>query len=286
MNSLIRFLLRYHIIFLFITLEGIALLLISSDSIYQRYRIVSAARSASGSLHSWLGGISDYMALSDQNDLLVKENLSLRRKLAKFESLDIAVPAYHPDTLYKHDSTAKPTPDSTTQYRYFSAKVVNNSVNKQHNFITLKAGTASGVKPEMGVITSNGLVGVVKSCSENYSTVISLLNTDLKVSAKLHRTGYFGSFSWDGIDPKVVTLSEIPQNIDIAVGDTVVTSGYSSIFPEGILLGYIKDFEKTGGSFYRIRVELACDFKKLNYVYLVDNVQHEEEVKLESTNKE
>jgi len=276
MNSLIRF---YHIIFLFILLEGIALILISSDSLYQRYRIVSVARSISGSFESWLGGVSDYIDLRDQNDVLVRENLLLRRKLASYGRMEAAIAPYIPDSLIR-DTAAVPV----VQYRYISAKVVSNSVNKQHNFITLKVGTADGIRPQMGVIASNGLVGVVKSCSKNYSTVISLLNTELKVSAKLRRTGYFGSFSWDGIDPDVVVLSEIPQNADVVVGDTVVTSGYSSMFPEGILLGYIKDFEMTGGSFYRIRVNLSSDFRKLNYVYLVDNIQAEEQTQLESTN--
>ena len=278
MNSLIRFLFRYHIIFLFVLLEGIALILISSDSLYQRYRFVSATRSVSGSLHSWLGGISDYLELRDQNDILVRENLNLRRTLANYGDMDTKFTPYVPDSLTR-DTAVK----SITQYQYYSAKVVNNSVNKQHNFITLKKGTADGVRPQMGVITSNGLVGVVKSCSNHYSTVISLLNTDLKVSAKLRRTGYFGSFSWDGLHSDIVILSEIPQNADVVVGDTVVTSGYSSMFPEGVLLGYVKDFDMSGGSFYRIRVKLSIEFKKLNYVYLVDNIQSEEQTQLEST---
>ena len=231
-------------------------------------------------MHTWLDGISDYLNLRDQNDILVRENLVLRRKLAKFESMDVAVPPYVHDTLNLDTNARRANVEA--QYRYFSAKVVSNSVNKQHNFITIKAGTSNGVRPQMGVITSNGLVGVVKNCTENYSTVISLLNTDLKVSAKLRRTGYFGSFSWDGVDPDIVTLSEIPQNADVVVGDTVVTSGYSSMFPEGVLLGYIKDFDRTGGSFYRIRVKLSSDLRKLNYVYLVDNSQYEEQTQLES----
>ncbi len=279
MNSLIRFLLRYHIIFLFIALESCALILISSDSIYQRYRLVSAARSVSGSLHSWLGGMSDYFELGDQNDILVRENLVLRQKLAKFESTAMVDAPTYIDTLHR-DSVGRP------QYRYFTAKVVGNSVNKQHNFITLKVGTADGVRPQMGVITGNGLVGVVKSCSKHYSTVISLLNTDLKVSGKLRRTGYFGSLFWDGVTSDVVTLAEIPQNADIVVGDTVVTSGYSSMFPEGVTLGYIKSFDKVGGSFYRINVKLSTEFRKLNYVYIVDNIQYEEQTQLESTNEE
>ncbi|SDB99724.1 rod shape-determining protein MreC [Williamwhitmania taraxaci] len=277
MNSLIRFLFRYHIIFLFVFLEVIALVLISSDSLYQRYRMVSAARSVSGALHDWVGGISDYVDLRDQNDILVRENLNLRRKLADYGDMETNIAPYVPDTLLQ-DTAIK----VVAQYHYYSAKVVSNSVNKQHNFITIKAGTSNGVRPQMGVITSNGLVGVVKSCSKNYSTVISLLNTDLKVSAKLRRTGYFGSFAWDGISQDIVILSEIPQNADVVVGDTVVTSGYSSMFPEGIMLGFIKDFDMTGGSFYRIRVKLSSEFQKLNYVYLVDNVQSEEQTQLES----
>ncbi len=274
MNSLIRFLLRYHILFLFVVLESLALVLISSDSIYQRYRIVSAARSASGSLHSWVGGMSDYLELGEQNDILVRENLTLRQKLAKYESAEkLNAPAYI-DTLNK-DTLGR------LKYRFFSAKVVGNSVNKQHNFITIKAGTDDGVRPRMGVITGNGVVGIVTRCSNHFSTVMSILNTDSKTSGKLRRSGYFGSLYWNGTSADEVTLAEIPQNADIVVGDTIVSSGYSSMFPEGITLGYVKSFDKVGGSFYRIQVKLAAEFRKLNYVYIVDNLQYEEQTQLE-----
>lgn len=272
MNSLLRFLLRYHIIFLFIILEGISLVLISTDSIYQRYRVVSAARGLSGSIHSYFTGLNSYFQLREQNDILIKENLDLRRKIASLPSANKADVPYKPDTI------------GHGQYTYMGALVVNNSINKQHNYLTLKAGLDDGVRPEMGVISNEGIVGVVKSCSAHYSTVISLLNTDLKISAKLSRTGYFGSFAWDGINPDVIILSEIPQHADIAVGDSVVTSGYSSIFPEGILLGFVRDFNKSGGNFYRIRVELSADFHKVNYVYIINNKLAGEQQQLESTN--
>ncbi len=270
MNSLLRFLLRYHIVFLFVILEGISLVLISTDSIYQHYRLVSAVRGFSGSVHSYFDGLNNYFELREQNDILARENLELRRKIAS-----LPTPVVVPNNL---DTSRH------GQYTYVGAVVVNNSVNKQHNFITIKAGLDEGVKPEMGVISSNGIVGVVKSCSPHYSTVISLLNTDLRISAKLSRTGYFGSFAWDGIDPDVIILSEIPQHADISIGDSVVTSGYSSIFPEGILLGFVQDFDKKGGNFYRISVKLAGDFHKLNYVYIINNTQSDEQNQLESTN--
>jgi len=272
MNSLLRFLLRYHIIFLLIILEGISLALISTDSIYQRYRMVTIARGLSGSVHSYFTELNSYFILREQNDELVKENLDLRRKIAALPCANqIAIP-------YKLDTAG------CGQYSYIGAVVANNSVSKQHNFITIKAGSEEGVKPEMGVISNSGIVGVVKSCSEHYSTVISLLNTDLKISAKISRTGYFGSFAWDGLDPDVIILSEILQHADIVVGDSVVTSGYSSIFPPGILLGYIKDFDKEGGNFFRIHVKLSGDFHKINYVYVINNYQAVEQKQLESTN--
>ena len=167
------------------------------------------------------------------------------------------------------------------RYRYTLARIVNNSVNKKHNFLTLNKGSLQGLRPEMAVVSDGSIIGVIKGVSKNYSTVISLLNLDLKISAKVKKNGYFGSLSWDGQGYQTAILSEIPLHADIQAGDTIITSGYSSIFPEGIQIGFIKDFEEKGGSFYEIKVKLSTDFKSLNNVNVIGNLLQIEKIELE-----
>jgi len=158
---------------------------------------------------------------------------------------------------------------SGVKFTYSTARIINNSINKQNNYITLNAGSNEGIQREMGVITKDGVVGIVASVSNNFSTVISLLNTNLKVSAKHKRTGFYGSLYWDGLNYREVILSEIPQHVNLVEGDTIVTSGYSSIFPPDIPLGTIKEFDLKGGNFYIVKVKLLSDFKRLDYVCII-----------------
>jgi rod shape-determining protein MreC len=160
--------------------------------------------------------------------------------------------------------------------------VLNNSIFRQHNYITLDKGRSAGVKPEMGVISSEGIVGVVRGVSENFSSVISLLNSELSVSAKLKNSGYYGSFNWTGRDYRYGKLQDIPLHVDVSIGDTVITSGYSAIFPEGILVGFVEEYQEKGGRFLELTVELSTDFKKLNNVYIVKNLLKEEQKELEN----
>ena len=134
----------------------------------------------------------------------------------------------------------------------------------------------------MAVISTNGIVGIVKNVSNNFSTVISILNTSLRVSAKIKKNDYFGSLSWNGINYTKAQLDEIPFHVKISVGDTIITSGYSAIFPEGNLIGTISDFDvKQGGNFYSIPVNLSTDFKNLSYVYIISDFLKKEQINLE-----
>jgi len=134
----------------------------------------------------------------------------------------------------------------------------------------------------MGVITQNGVVGVIVGVSDNFSTAISLLNIDMKLSARLKRTEYFGSFYWDGRNPRQGILSDIPLHVNLTKGDTIVTSGYSAIFPPDIILGTIESFDTRQGNFYTIRADLTADFSKLNHVWVVDNYSTAERHELEN----
>ena len=212
-----------------------------------------------------------YLHLREVNTSLAEENAKLKNQLDWFLSRDTLVRSERLDTT------------KGMRYGYTMAQVVNNSTSKQHNYITLNRGAAQGVRPEMGVVTSDGIVGVVLSTSRNYSLVLSMLNLNFKVSARLKRTGYFGSLSWDGKDARYMNLSDIPQQAKIKVGDSVETSNYSTIFPEGIYIGSVESYKVQGGNFYQLRVRLQNDFKRLRYVHLITDFKKAEKQKLEST---
>ncbi|MBA4322369.1 MAG: rod shape-determining protein MreC, partial [Odoribacter sp.] len=169
------------------------------------------------------------------------------------------------------------------QYIYTGAEIVNNSTNRQKNFFTLNKGKKQGVDTNMAVISADGIAGIIVTSAENFSVAMSLLNLDFRLSARLKSSGYFGSLSWDGRDPRYAILSEIPQHVVISEGDTVETTGYSAIFPEGVLAGVVIDFEKTGGDFYKIRVLLATDFRKLDHVSIIGNLRRTEQKRLEQS---
>lgn len=173
------------------------------------------------------------------------------------------------------------------KYFYTVAGVINNSVNKQNNYLTINVGKNNGIENGMGVVSSNGVVGVVKNVSENYASILSLLHQDAKISAKLKKSNYFGSLQWDGEDYRMGILEDIPNHVAIKVGDTIETSGYSAIFPEGIPLAIIKTFQKIEGeNFYAIKVQFTNDFKTLNKVYVIKNIYQEEQIKIEEEEAE
>lgn len=260
MNSLLRFIVRNHVLLLFLALEGFSFWMLATNSFYQRSKIETVTRSFYGFTSSKIDKGRQYLNLYAINEQLAKENLDLRQQVSK---LSINLERFM--MLYS-DSVASPN------FSLIPAKVINNSTNKQYNYITLNVGKKEGIEPEMGVITNNGIVGIVAGVSENYSTIISLLNLDLRISARLKKSGHFGSLFWDGMNYRDVVLTEIPQHVGISEGDTVISSGFSAIFPSDINIGTISHFDTKAGNFYNIRVTLLSDFKQLNYVWVVKNL--------------
>jgi rod shape-determining protein MreC len=213
--------------------------------------------------------VENYLSLREKNKQLKQENIQLKNYIEQYLTTEIDSLEILEDTVYDQ------------QFEYIGARVINNSTNKQHNYITLDRGSESGIEPDMGVVSMNGVVGVVRGVSDHFSTVISLLNNELRISSKHDKSGYFGSLSWDGRDYHYARLGEIPLHTDLSKGDTIVTSGYSTIFPEGILVGFVDSWEEKGGSFYEIKVRLSTDFKKISEVYVIKNIYKEEQEKLE-----
>jgi rod shape-determining protein MreC len=168
------------------------------------------------------------------------------------------------------------------QYKYIPTVVINNSVNKQNNYLTLNVGKNQGVDKGMAVVSPMGIVGVVKESSKNFSSVISLLNQNLRISAMIKRNGYFGSVNWDGTNYQRVILSDLPSHISIRNGDTVITSGYSTMFPKGELIGVVDEVEKSErGEFLEVKVKLSVDFKSISNVIVIRNLLQEEQLMLE-----
>jgi rod shape-determining protein MreC len=269
MRSLLNFLLRFKTLILFIILEAVALVMITSSHNYHQSVAYRSARTVSGFFSKRIENGQSYFRLRQINQELVTENLALRRRLEELAS----VPGKGMTGVV--DSAAG------INYTYLTARVINNSVNKQKNFITLDKGSKDGVSNGMGVASSSGVVGVVVGVSRNYSVAMSLLNTDFRLSASIARNDYFGSLAWDGKNYRYAQLSEIPHHVNIHEGDTIVTSGYSAIFPPGLRAGTLTGDQKRGGDFLTLRVQLSVDFKKLTTVYLIGNLSRQEREDLE-----
>jgi rod shape-determining protein MreC len=217
-----------------------------------------------------MGNVKDYFSLHYENRKLAEENTRLYNNLKSSFILTRADSAYLVDSLARR------------KYVYLTTRVINNTVNKQYNFITLNKGSEGGIKPDMAVISSDGIVGVVKSVSANYASVLSLLNRDFTVSAKIKKNGYFGPLNWNGNSANNAILVDIPHHVKINLGDTIVTSGFGGVFPEGFMIGTINDFRLKGGNYYEIKVELSNDFRKLDYVQVIQNYAKEEIDSLEN----
>jgi rod shape-determining protein MreC len=272
MRNLIVFLWKYHFFILFLLFEVFSIFLIFENSNFHRANMVNSANNVAGSILKTVLGVREYIHLKETNDALAIENAELRSKLPT---------AFYGDSLKKI-----PVYDSLLiqKYVFFAAKVINNSTNKRNNYLTIDKGSKQGLKPEMGVVNSDGVVGIVKDVSEYYSTVISLLHKDTKISVKLKKNDYFGSLVWDGGSPAEGNLQYIPKHVVLVKGDTIVTSSFSRIFPEGVFCGIVTEFElNPGDNFYTAKIKLAVDFSSITQVYLVDNLMKEEQIKLEET---
>lgn len=270
MRNLLNFLARYNNLILFLLLEGIALFFIAKESNYHNTRILKGVKGITRVFDERITNAKNYLKLRDINTILSVENADLINRLAMREREDSAIFFYYSDTLHYQ------------KYIYTSAQIVNNSVNKQKNYFTLNKGKSKGVDVDMAVVTSEGIAGIVVGSSKNYSIVMSLLNIDFRLSSRFRNNGYFGSLTWDGRDIEYAILTEIPQHVIVNEGDTIETTGYSAIFPEGIMIGTVSDFQKSGGDFYRITVKLSTDFKNLSYVRVIGNLERTEQKSLEN----
>ncbi|MGZ4034126.1 MAG: rod shape-determining protein MreC [Bacteroidia bacterium] len=282
MRNLVLLIWKNYFFFLFLLLETLCIYLIVQNNNFQRASFINSSNAVSANLMKISANVSDYFALQNTNEKLVKENAELRAHL--IESFSVITDDKDSVKTQYQDPVKKTV--YRQKYTYTSAKVVNNSTNMRNNFLTLDKGSKQGIKKNMAVITSTGVVGQVKEVSENFCTVMSLLHSETTISAILKKDGSFGPLQWDGADFAYATLSDIPTHVRLLKGDTVVTSPYSPTFPENVMIGTVDSYVKEPlKPFYSVKIKLSTDFKKLTYVYIVNNTLKEEQENLEKSSE-
>ena len=274
MRNLINFLLKYNHWLLFVLLEVISFVLLFRFNNYQGSVFFTSANRLSGAVYDAVNHITRYFSLADINSDLTRRNVELEIEL---ERLTEQLQRYTRDTT----SLDKLRQESLKGYRLFSARVTNNSVTHPNNFITIDKGLADGVRKDMGVACGNGVVGVVYMVSAHYAVVIPLLNSKSNVSVTIRKRGYYGYLHWTGGAADLAYVDDVPRHARFALGDLVETSGYSSIFPPGIIVGQILHvYNSRDGLSYRIQVKLTTDFGNLRDVCVIDNTAMEERIDL------
>lgn len=263
MRNLLEFLMRYSHCFLFVLLEVVCCVLLFRFNNYQGSVYFSSANRVCGTLYDISGDITGYFHLKAVNDTLTDRNLDLEHEVATLRATLAELTADSTMT----DSMSRA---ALADYRRIKAHVVNNTLDRADNFITIDRGSADGIRPEMGVVSGKGIVGIVGKTASRHSLVISLLNSQSNISCKIKKSGYFGYLRWDGHDVRYTYLRDMPRHAECHKGDTIVTSGYSSIFPEGLFVGVVEDIaDSNDGLSYLLKVRLATDFGRLRDVRVI-----------------
>ena len=270
MRKLISFLINHSPIFVYAFYLVICFVLLFKFNPYQQSVFFSSANEMAGRFYIMTSGITGYFGLQEINRDLQKQNGNLEMELIRLRD---EVSRLSGDSLLVRTSADS----SLSRYDFQIAQVINNSVFKTHNYITLNKSRKDGIHSEMGVIDQNGIVGIVNVVSDHYAVAISLLNPKLRLSCKVKGSNYFGSLVWDGKDPRFAVLEELPRHVKFVKGDTIVTSGYSSVFPEGLMVGTVDGFSKQrNDNFYALTVKLSTDFFRLNDVRILDDTGQKE----------
>jgi len=277
MKNIFIFIRRYFNFLFFVVLQILSIvLLIKYNNTYQA-AYAGVANEVIGAINDQYNKVQNYFHLKENNRLLLEENTRLKNLLRiNFENADSA-------RIVALDSLIRDTLGHQRKYLYLPAKVINNTVSQQMNYLTLHRGANQGVKKDMAVVSPQGIVGTVIDVSENYSRVMSLLHRNSKVSSMLKKSKVIGSVEWDGKDPHYITLRSIPKSTPVAKGDSVVTSSYSANFPPDLMVGTVDEISKDPSSnFFIIRLKTAANFYSLEYVNLIENVQWDEQRRLEA----
>lgn len=269
-RKLIEFLAKYNYWLLFVVLEVASIFLLFRFSGYAGSVWFTSANTCAGALLEWDASVHAYMQLGEANRTLTRRNVWLEERVNALE---------HELTRMQQLSNAGHTRvDSLLAgSELLDAQVVNNSLRRQDNYITINRGARDGVRPEMGVVCGTGIVGIVSQTGPRYSVVMPILNSHSSISCRLRRTGHFGYLSWDGGNPLLAWMYDVPRHAQVRPGDIVETSGFSSVFPEGIFVGRVLEVHNSSdGLSYSLRIHLGTDFGKLHDVCVVMSQAHEE----------
>ena len=275
MRNLLDFFLKYNNWFLFILLEVISFALLFRFNNYQGSVFFTSSNYMAGAVYETANSVTGYFHLKSINDDLAQKNVELELQMERLlEKL----------TELTHDSSGieRMRKESLSGYDIFRAKVVNNTLTHADNYITLDKGEKDGIRSEMGVVDGNGVVGIVYMTSDHYSVVIPVLNSKSSISCKIKNSDYFGFLKWDGGASNYATVKDMPRHSLFSLGDTIVTSGHSAVFPSGIPVGTVEDISDShDGLSYLLKVRLFTDFGKLNDVRVIAKKTQEEQLRLE-----
>lgn len=273
MQQIFNFIFKNSYKLLFLLLLSISLALTIQSHSYHRSKVISSANFFTGGIYEKINSFSEYLNLKTQNEALAEENAKLRSFI--FNTND-SISALAVDSIKNISKT-----------NIIVSKVIHNSYDVYENYITINSGDAAGVKPDMGVINSKGIIGIVDKTSKNYASVISILNVKSRINAKIKKSNHFGSLIWDGKSTGFVQLMDVPRLASVRKGDTIVTGGQSVIFPENIGIGTISKLEiDNETNYYTITVKLFNDMTSLGHVYIIKSKDREEIIKLQKRGNE
>ena len=261
MRNLIQFLLRSSNFLIFLILEVVAFILICTCNEYHHSAVLSGANRIAAGTNNLKTSIEEYFNLRLENTILAEENARLKSELMLLANDRELVQERDSQYVYSH-----------LDWDYIPAKVIEISTHKQHNYLTINKGARDGVSVDMGVIGADGVVGIVSAVGEKYALVVPMIHPKISISSRLKSNSQLGGTSWDGRDYRYVNMIEISRHVDVEAGDTVVTSGLTDVFPEGIMVGVITETELgKGDNYHHTTVKLSTDYKALKYVQVLSN---------------
>ena len=274
MRNLLEFLAKYNHWFVFLILEVVSMVLLFQYNSYQGSAWFSSANAVTGKLYEWDANVETFFSLTKVNQELTQRNAYLEQEVQKLS--DSLVCVTKDNSIYHRDQFAL-----LRNYRLIPAKVVANSVDKPGNLMTIDKGSADGIHKDMGVISGTGVVGIVYLVAEHYAIVIPVLNTKSNISCMIQNRGYFGYLRWKGGVSDLAYLEEVPRHAHFKLGDYVVTSGYSAVFPPGVRVGRILHvFNSADGLSYRVQLRLSTDFARLRDVCVIDDAAMKERLEI------
>jgi len=254
--------------------------MIAKNRDYQKSAFLSSSNAVVSTLYGWNNSVIEFFKLSAANDNLSEENTALKNQVIDLQNKLSTLQPKSSDSL---NFMIPPE----MEYKFISAKVINSSTNKIQNYITLNKGAIDGIKADMGVVSDEGVVGIVKTVSTKFSVVIPILNPKIQISCKFKRSDYTGPLVWSGEDYRYANLTDIARHVQLTLGDTLISSGLTSTFPEGIPVGIIEDFKiRPSDAYFNIKVKLAVNFRTLSHVKVINYLNYKEQKEIEKTTEE